>query len=143
MTEASRIALNDLLENWEDNECRCKECFLRLKQHCEELEGACLQWHARPGITYSLRAGHDRQTSRDLFAMVDIIDDDPSQRWLSVCFYGDMVTDPEQMGDYVPGGLLGKDAICFDVDDWDEERLRYVETRLSEACAVAAQGEAK
>jgi len=37
-------------------------------------------------------------------------------------------------------GWMGKDARCFDVDTWDEERLAYVESRLSEACSTAAQG---
>ncbi|MCI5126792.1 MAG: hypothetical protein D3925_20505, partial [Candidatus Electrothrix sp. AR5] len=69
--------------------------------------------------------------------MIDVIEDNP--RWLSVCFYGDMITDPEGQGDAVPGGLLGEDAVCFDLEAWDEERVRYVEARLDEACQRAAQ----
>ena len=45
--------------------------------------------------------------------MVDIIDDDPADRWLSVCFYDELVDDPKGLGDEVPGGLLGEDAKCF------------------------------
>jgi hypothetical protein len=70
--------------------------------------------------------------------MVDIIDDDPSDRWLSVCFYGEMISDPDDMGDFVPEGLLGEDAHCFDIEEWDEEQLQYVLDRLDEAYGHAA-----
>lgn len=63
--------------------------------------------------------------------MVDVIEDDP--RWLSVCFYEEMVTDPEERGDSVPGGLLGEDGICFDVDAFDETLLSYIKQRITEA----------
>jgi hypothetical protein len=38
--------------------------------------------------------------------MVDVIDDDPEVRWLSVCFYGEMITDPDEAGELIPEGLL-------------------------------------
>jgi hypothetical protein len=140
MTPTTEHAITEFVNHWNDNGNRCKDGFLRLKEHCMHLPGIRLEWHARPGITYSLRAAHADQTERDLFAMVDIIDDDPQARWLSVCFYDDLVNDPDEVGDQVPEGLLGEDAICFDVDEWDEQRLAYVEARLSEACAAAARG---
>jgi hypothetical protein len=68
--------------------------------------------------------------------MVDVIEDDP--RWLSVCFYGEMITDPEEKGDFVPEGLLGEDAVCFDVEERDEKLITYIETRLDEACQSAS-----
>jgi hypothetical protein len=64
---------------------------------------------------------------------MDVIDDDPDSRWLSVCFYPDMITDPEERGNIIPLGLLGEDGYCFDYDEWNEEFLRYLETRLDEA----------
>lgn len=69
--------------------------------------------------------------------MVDVIEDTP--RWLSVCFYGEMVTDPQDKGDFVPEGLLGEDAVCFDVEQWDEDLVRYIEARIEEACCHAAE----
>jgi hypothetical protein len=63
--------------------------------------------------------------------MVDVIEDNP--RWLSVCFYDEMITDPEEKGDFVPEGLLGEDAVCFDIEELDEELIRYIEIRLDEA----------
>ncbi len=68
--------------------------------------------------------------------MVDVIED--TTRWLSICFYGDMIADPEERGDFVPGGLLGEDAVCFDLEEQDETLVKYIETRLDEACTYAA-----
>ncbi len=68
--------------------------------------------------------------------MVDVIEDSP--RWLSVCFYGEMITDPEENGDFVPEGLLGDDAVCFDIEARDKVLIRYIENRLDEAWRSAA-----
>jgi hypothetical protein len=70
-----------------------------------------------------------------LFALVDVIDDDPAARWLSVCFYADMITDPEELGDVAPGGLAGEDARCFDLESG--ARADYILERLKEAHAKA------
>lgn len=69
--------------------------------------------------------------------MVDVIED--VCRWLSVCFYNEMIEDSEEKGDFVPGGLLGEDAVCFDLEKRDDDLIRYVEARLDEACRNAAQ----
>lgn len=73
------------------------------------------------------------------FALIDVIDDDPEQRWLSVCFYDDLVTDEQEQGDWVPGGLMGEDARCFNVDEADEDLVAYVVERIREAGAGAAK----
>ncbi len=65
--------------------------------------------------------------------MVDIVDDDPGKRWLSVCFYGDSVTDPEEAGNLIPGGLLGEDGYCFDLYANDPETVAYLKKRIDEA----------
>ena len=69
--------------------------------------------------------------------MVDVIEDDP--RWLSICFYGEMIDDQEEKGDFVPEGLLGEDAVCFDLERRDEKLIRYIEARIDEACRNAAK----
>ena len=129
--------LNDFLASWEATAEGNKAAFVDLKTHLEQL-GATLQFVPRPGITYSLRAKHPAQKKRELFVMVDVIEDSP--RWLSVCFYQDLVSDPEGQGDSVPGGLLGEDAICFDMESASKEQLAYIKARLDEACKKAAQG---
>jgi hypothetical protein len=50
-----------------------------------------------------------------------------------------MITDQEEKGDFVPGGLLGEDAVCFDLERRDEALIRYIETRMDEACRNAAK----
>ncbi|MBI9082940.1 MAG: hypothetical protein JEZ11_05035 [Desulfobacterales bacterium] len=125
--------LENLLANWTDSPQKIKKAFIRLLEHLQQKEGIALSFVARPGVTYSLRARHADQRKRELYAMVDVIDDDPADRWLSVCFYGDTITDPAENGDFVPEGLLGEDACCFDIEELNEPVMGYVEERLDEA----------
>ncbi len=127
------------LAEWQESEARPKQAFNRLRDHLNRLEHCTLAFNARPGVTYSLRAKHDNQSQRPLFVMVDVIDDDPAARWLSVCFYAEGITDPDELGEYAPEGLFGEDACCFDVDGYEEELLAYVEERINEALKTAAQ----
>ena len=130
-------ALETLLNEWEDTETRTRQAFLEIKEHIMAMEGIKLEFNARPGVSYSLRPCHTKQTDRKLFAMADVIDDDPATRWLSVCFYGDMITDPDEMGDLIPEGLLGEDGYCFDLDEYDEGDVAYIKERLTEAYNAA------
>ncbi|MDD2219341.1 MAG: hypothetical protein PHO79_06230 [Desulfoplanes sp.] len=125
------------LADWQESEAQPKKAFMRLRDYLLGLDGCILEFNARPGVTYSLRAKHPAQSKRPLFVMVDVIDDDPSQRWISVCSYACMVTDPDETGDYAPEGLFGEDACCFDVDGYEEDVLNYVEARIGEAFAAA------
>ncbi|MGD9217188.1 MAG: hypothetical protein PVJ84_20420 [Desulfobacteraceae bacterium] len=128
--------LQSFIDDWNDTEERNKQAFIRLKSRLAAMDGVRLEFLPRPGVTYSLRAVHQNQKDRALFVMVDVIEDDP--RWLSVCFYGDMVADPDEQGDFVPEGLLGEDAACFDIDQFDDLLLQYVESRMDEAYQNAA-----
>ena len=128
--------LDDFLVEWEDTPEHTKAAFLRLKQHLEAKPGVSLEFVSRPGITYSLRASHENQQDKPLFVLVDVIEDQP--RWLSVCFYMEMIDDDEGRGNDVPQGILGEDAICFDLDAFDEEELNYVAARMDEAFLRAA-----
>ena len=129
--------LNAFLEQWQDGETRTREAFVRLRDFVAAKPGISFDFKGRPGVSYSLRAGHENQTGKSLFVLLDVIDDDPANRWLSVCFYNDFITDPDEQGDFVPEGLLGEDACCFDVDEYDEKVLGYVEARLAEGYAAA------
>ena len=132
--------LDTLLAKWESGPDEVKHLFQSLYACLTGLDGVSLEYKGRPGVSYSLRARHAAQKKRDLFVLVDIIDDEPEARWLSVCFYADMVTDPEGMGDVVPGGLAGNDACCFDIDNSDAGIAVYMTARLQEACGNAAKG---
>lgn len=131
-------ALQVFIDEWVDTKERAKEAFVRLKSRLEAKEGVTLDFVSRSGVTYSLRAVHENQKEQALFVMVDVIEDSP--RWLSVCSYGEMVSDPDEQGDFVPAGLLGEDAVCFDIDAYDDTVLAYVESRLDEAYQKARKG---
>lgn len=126
------------IEEWPNSPEKNKEIFIRLKDFLNAKTGIIFEFIPRPEVTYSLRAKHENQKDKPLFAMVDVIEDTP--RWLSVCFYGEMVSDPEEQGDFVPDGLLGEDAVCFDLEAWDDHLIAYVETRIDEAWQFARKG---
>ncbi len=127
--------LEAFVSEWDT--CDAKNAFQVFRQTLESVAGVALDFKARPGITYSLRGAHPAQQGRDLFVLIDVIDDEPEQRWLSVCFYDDLVTDAREQGDWVPGGLMGEDARCFNVDEADEDLVAYVVERIREAGAAA------
>ena len=121
------------LENWTDNESKTRKAFIEIYDHLKTFEDTEFDFNERPKVSYSLRPRHTSQKKRSLFAMVDVIDDDPDDRWLSVCFYGEMITDPDETGDLVPEGLLGEDGHCFDLYEYDKEEVEYLKARLVQA----------
>lgn len=117
------------LKNWQKDPNNVKNTFNEYGQLLKTFENAQLEFNARPGISYSLRAKkHDK-----LFVLVDVVDDDPENRWLSICFYADNISDPEGMGDFVPQGLFGEDAMCFDFDEDDSDKSEYIKKRILES----------
>ena len=137
MSEAIQ-QLESFIENWTETQEQNKKAFVRLRDYVASKTGVNLDFIPREGLTYSLRAVHEKQKNKPLFVMVDVIEDTP--RWLSVCFYNEMITDSDENGDFVPDGLLGEDALCFDLEEYNEEGIRYVEARMDEAYKSAAQG---
>jgi hypothetical protein len=131
--------LEQFISEWRDSDTRVKQAFEELLAYLNTLDCTRLEFVARPTVSYSVRPKHDLQKKRALYAMVDVIDDDPDNRWLSVCFYGEMITDPEEKGDLIPEGLLGEDGYCFDLDEYDATDLDYVKQRLTEAHANAPE----
>lgn len=124
------------LEQWTDDPNSIKPIFEHFKEILSGCEGANLTFKARPGISYSLR-GVCPEQDRELFVMVDVVDDDPSDRWLSICFYDDQVSDPDDIGDWAPEGLGGLDARCFNIEEKDNKTISYVEDRIREAWDAA------
>ena len=127
------------LDEWVDDDLKIKPIFISLFQDLANKEGAKIDFNERPGISYSLRGIHVNQTESPLFVMIDVIDDDPKERWLSVCFYGDMIADPDEQGDLIPEGLLGSDGHCFDITESDDNLVTYVRNRIQEAYAYASK----
>lgn len=131
----SQNEIDEFIANWPKTDQNCRQAFIELRDFLQQQELTTLEFLARPGVSYSLRATHQEQNNKPLFVMVDVIEDEP--RWLSTCFYGEMVTDPEELGDYVPGGLLGEDGICFDMEDYSKELTSYLKKRITEAHTAA------
>jgi len=127
--------MRELIEAWTTDPGNIKSAFTQLGDALSGAEGSILYFKSRPGISHSFRAHVPVRDHTDdrLYVMVDIVDDDPENRWLSVCFYGDTITDPDEMGDLVPGGLLGEDGYCFDMYEYDDGALAYLKDRIAEA----------
>lgn len=124
------------IKGWETDPNEVKTVFQHFKTVLESFDGVELSFKARPNVSYSLRGACPKH-ERDLFVMVDVVDDDPAERWLSVCFFDDQITDADELGDWVPEGLAGADARCFDVSTSDESLVSYTEARIREAWQAA------
>ena len=137
MNKEAYNEMSEFLEGWTNDPQDMKGAFIRLKERMSGKENVIFNFISRPGVSYSLRAAMDNmgEKGRPLFVMIDIIDDDSENRWLSVCFYDDMIEDPDEKGGFVPGGLLGEDGLCFDLDEHDEALISYVGQRIDEAYA--------
>jgi uncharacterized protein YecE (DUF72 family) len=135
----TNTVIQEFVDNWKDSGNNTKTAFTEILDHLNTLENTRLDFNARPGVSYSLRPVHAAQKDKPLFAMVDVIDDDPEDRWLSVCFYGEMITDPDETGDLVPEGLMGEDGYCFDLYAYDADELSYIKARLTQAHGNAAE----
>lgn len=122
----------DFLKSWQDDPLEMKPAFMEYKTFLEGVPGAEMEFVSRPGVSYSLRGKKDGR----IMALVDVVDDDPQNRWLSVCFYAESVKDVDELGDFVPQGLLGEDAICFNLDEKDSTMREYIGERLKEASQV-------
>lgn len=126
--------LTAFMDAWKTDVYGVKPLFAAMYESLAAMPGARLEYKGRPGVSHSLRGLVEG--GRPLFVLVDVIDDEPESRWLSVCFYADLVFDPDERGDVVPGGLMGEDARCFDVENPDGME-DYMLDRLREAYANA------
>lgn len=125
------------LDAWIDGSGGVRKAFSHLKESVARRENVVLDFVSRPRVSYSLRglAAGPGKTGTPIFALIDVIDDDPENRWLSVCFYEDTITDPRGWGNLVPQGILGEDGYCFDVVEFEQAFLDYLEERIDEAHA--------
>ena len=133
------VAMADFFETWTHDSENIKPAFVKLQDWLSTKENVTFSFKSRPGVSYSLRVsvGKTGNIEERLFVIVDIVDDDPENRWLSVCFYEDMITDPDGEGNLLPEGLLGEDGYCFDLCEYDDTAISYLEQKIDEAYANA------
>ena len=125
--------VSDLLNSWTTDNNGIKGAFTEIVSLLESLEGLAYSFKSRPGISHSLRANVDDNGEEKILTMLDVIDDDPENRWISICFYAETINDPDEEGDLIPGGLLGEDGYCFDLFENDKDSVSYLKDRITEA----------
>ncbi|MDL2272058.1 hypothetical protein LJC23_03390 [Desulfovibrio sp. OttesenSCG-928-I05] len=129
-----RDSMREFFDAWNVDGNGVKPACEALFAHMASLPGLKLAFLYRQGISLSIRA-LPVENQEKIVALLDIIDDAPEERWVSLCFDASRVTDPEERGDLVPQGLQGVDACCFDYDADDSALLTYLIERLTEAAA--------
>lgn len=135
--DAARREAREFLDQWGSDSGGVRRAFAELLDYLEHMSDVSLEFVSRRGVTHSLRARRVGPGGpAGLFALVDVVED-ASGRFLSVCFYAQGVSDPRELGETVPGGLLGEDGHCFDVDTDEPALLGYLFERLAEAFARA------
>ncbi len=139
ITVEDQKAIDAFLAKWDNSDSGIKEAFLELYRFVHSLPQTMLRFSPRPGISYSLRihpTGEDAKSNDIPLALIDVIDEQP--RWISACFAAESITDPESLGDLIPGGLLGKDGYCFDITTSDSGIVAYIKERIVEASSNVA-----
>ena len=135
VSSETKASFDNFMAQWSQDPGRVKTALQKILNILLANKGTVLYFHARPGVSYSLRASvaHRDPKHRPYYAIVDIVEEPHGNRWLSICFYADTVSDPEDMGNLIPKGLLHEDGYCFDVDSCDEQVLSYLKDRINEA----------
>ena len=131
--------LVEFLEHWPASQQGLKRAYLELLSWARALPGATWSFLARPGVSHSLRFDLDPRPggrARPVFFLVDAVDDG-GERFLSVCFYEDEVSDPEELGNAIPQGLFQETGYCFDLEEREAGFLEYLRQRLIQAHRAA------
>jgi len=137
------VSLAEVLEAWPQGQDGLRRFFVGLTREAATESGVETRCFFRPGVSYSFRAALDHQgrdRKRPVFFLTDVIIS-PEEPWfLSVCFYEDEISDPEELGNAIPQGLFDETGYCFDVDEYDDKLWAYLKDRLAEAYRAAGGG---
>ncbi len=132
--------LQKFLNEWTVDPNNVKPLLMSLLEHTERLPEIRVRYKNRPGISHSVRLVNSSLPGGGFFALIDVVNDDPENRWLSVCFYADMVNDYAKKGDYIPGALGGADSICYSVED-PAGFEDYLKEKINEAFVRSASAD--
>jgi hypothetical protein len=128
--------LQKFLDEWPAAQAGLKNILSAYREGVLKLPGVVESFVARPGVSHSLRwdlARRPADRQRPLFALADVVPLGGDEMFLSVCFYDDEITDPQELGNAVPQGLFQETGYCFDLEEDDEELLAYCLARAAEA----------
>lgn len=137
MTEDT--SLQEILAAWPASEEGLKPLFGALVESMNARPGLRLEIVSREHVSHSVRAMLENPSAgrgQPLLALLDVVTPKAGAWMISLCFFAQDITDPDELGDEVPGGLYGEDGYCFDLDTESGE-LGYLAARLDEAYAAA------
>ena len=133
-----------LSEHWPQTQADLLKVLDELKTSALALPGAALEVVSRAGVSISLRFSlkpAPKANKRPVFHLIDVVAFD-DELFLSVCFYADQITDPEELGNLVPLGLFGEDGYCFDLEEPEQSFTAYLKERQAQAHKAASESEA-
>ena len=140
MSAEADMTLEQFLEQWPSAEAGLKKSLLAYRQGVLDMQGVGESFLPRPGVSYSLRWDLDPKPEgreKPLFAMADVVPLGEEELMLSLCFYGDDISDPDELGNFIPDGLYGENGHCFDLEGDDPDLVAYCLQRAAEALAAA------
>ena len=132
----NKIDLSEVLNAWPQDQSDLLTAYKELASAAQKLPESNFSLVSRPGISYSLRANTDHnkvKRDRPIYCLLDVVVSAADPWFLSICFYEDDITDPEERGDAIPGGLFNETGYCFDLDEYDPEAVEYIANRIVEA----------
>jgi len=136
ISEKDSTEFIEYMNTWAEYSQEVKDAFSGLYNILASTPDVKFDFNIRPGVSTSFKSylkKNDPRNPQQLFSVIDIIDQDPQNIWLSVCFYADMITDPDDLGNLIPKGLLEEDGYCFDVFEEDNALMDYLKIRIEEA----------
>lgn len=139
MDNTQPLRIEQLLASWPPDQPELLTVFNHLSSTAREMPGVKSELVSRPGVSHSFRAALEFPKpgrNRPVFLLIDVVVSQSEPWFLSVCFYADEITDPEELGNPIPKGLYEETGYCFDVETLDEQ-MDYLIERMKEAHAAA------
>jgi len=132
-----------LISSWPEDQDGLRHAFQALVEFIQAQPDTGLSLVSREDVSHSVRAEALKPApgrNRPLYSMLDVVTPRQGPWFLSICFFEDEISDPEELGDAIPGGLYNETGYCFDLDDHDPAQVAYLKERLAEARAASNQG---
>ena len=133
-------SVQEVLAGWPADQEGLARAFEELTRSAAQMTETVVEVITRLGVSHSFRAtliDPSGKRVRPVYFLVDVVVSSSDPWFLSVCYYEDEITDPEELGNPIPQGLFQETGYCFDVEAYDPELLGYLRDRLAEAHARA------